>query len=163
MIVMRKLLVLILLVLAGPALAAAPDLTLRDFNGKDRHASEFIGNGKWTVVVIWENDCPICNAEIQTMEFFHLDHKDKDAIVLGVSIDGWKKRHLAKDFVERHDLTFTNLLIELDMAELLKFGGGMFVGTPTFYIYDPSGEIVARQIGPLPIDALEKFISSGKG
>ena len=61
---MRKLHVLILLMLAVPALAAAPDLTLRDFNGKERQASEFIGNGKWTVVVIWENDCPICNAEI---------------------------------------------------------------------------------------------------
>lgn len=157
---MRKILFLILLVLTTPALATSPDLSFRDFNGKDRHASEFIGNGNWTVVVIWENDCPICNAEIQTMEFFHLDHKDKDAIVLGVSIDGWEKRDLAKAFIERHDLTFTNLLIELDIAELQKFGGGMFVGTPTFYIYDPSGEIVARQIGPLPLDALENFIAN---
>ena len=157
---MRKYLLLLLLLVALPALATAPDLNFRDFDGKERHASEFIGNGKWTVVVIWENDCPICNAEIHTMEFFHLDHMDKDAIVLGISIDGWKKRKLAEDFVQRHDLTFTNLLIELDITELLKFGGGMFVGTPTFYIYDPSGEIVARQIGPLPIDALENFIAS---
>ena len=58
--------------------------TLRDFDGNPHHLSEYIGNGKWTVVAIWENDCPICNAEIQTMEFFHLDRKDKDATVLGV-------------------------------------------------------------------------------
>ncbi len=140
-------------------MAAAPDLTLRDFDGNPHHLSEYIGNGKWTVVAIWENDCPICNAEIQTMEFFHLDRKDKDATVLGVSIDGWKGRKLAKDFVERHDLTFPNLLIELDIAQMMKFGGGMFYGTPTFFIYDPTGKIVARQIGPLPIDALEKFIA----
>jgi peroxiredoxin len=158
---MRLLFLLLTLFLPASAIAAAPDLTLRDFNGAERHVSEFIGNGKWTVVAIWEHDCPICNAEIQTMEFFHLDHKDKDAIVLGVSIDGWKKRDLARDFVERHDLSFPNLLIEMKIEELMKFGGGMFYGTPTFFIYNPAGKIVARQIGPLPIDALENFIAGG--
>ena len=78
--------------------------------------------------------------------------------MLGVSLDGWEGREQAREFVKRHDLTFPNLLIEPDMAELMKFGGGPFVGTPTFYIYNPQGEIVARQIGPLPLDVLEDFI-----
>jgi hypothetical protein len=43
---------------------------------------------------------------------------------------------------------------------MMKFGGGPFIGTPTFYIYDPSGKIVARNVGPTSQKDVEKFIDN---
>jgi hypothetical protein len=48
------------------------------------------------------------------------------------------------------------------MSEILKFGGGNFIGTPTFYIYTPGGEIVASQAGAVPVHIIEDFIQNWK-
>ena len=94
--------------------------------------------------------------------YFTRNTTDKDVRVLGVSIDGKDKITLARDFVKRHDLTFPNLIIEPEMSEILKFGGGNFIGTPTFYIYTPDGEIVASQAGAVPVHIIEDFIQNWK-
>lgn len=92
------------------------------------------------------------------MTFFQDAHRKKDAIVLGITVDGWKKRKLAQRFVNRHSLNFTNLIVEPEQSVMMKFGGGPFVGTPTFYIYAPDGELLARNVGPVTQEDLELFI-----
>lgn len=151
------------LLLIFPLVAGAvPDLVLKDFNGNNRNISDYIGKGKWTVVVVWAHDCSVCNNEIHHMTFFHDAHKDKDAIVLGVTVDGWSKREKAQGFIDTHALNFPNLIAEPRQDVLAKFGGGPFYGTPTFYVYSPKGELLARQIGPITQEDLEKFISNPK-
>jgi len=150
----------LIILLPATVYAMAPDLSLKDLNGNERPLSQYIGQGKWTVLVIWADDCEVCNAEIETYDFFHEEHKDKDAQVLGVSVDGRDKIKLARDFVKRHSLSFPNLVIEPDMNGILKLGGGNFVGTPTIYIYTPEGEIVASQAGAVPINIIEDFINN---
>ena len=144
------------------ASAAAPDLSLKDMSGTEHKLSEYIGNGQWTVVVIWANDCHVCNAEIDVIDMFHEEYKDKNARILGVSVDGWDYIDQARDFVKRHDLSFPNLIVEPDMKYIGKFGGGDFTGTPTFYIYTPDGEIVASQAGGVPMNIIEDFIRDYK-
>ncbi|MDO8595883.1 MAG: hypothetical protein Q7R45_04580, partial [Sulfuricaulis sp.] len=58
----RKFVWLTALLLAPLLTLAAPpsDVSLKDFNGKTRQTSEFLGKGKWTVVAVWSADCPIC-------------------------------------------------------------------------------------------------------
>ena len=94
------------------------------------------------------------------MTFFHSDHADKDATVLGISMDGFNQVKKSKAFIERHELNLPNLLIELSEREFLKFGGGRYVGTPTFYLYNPEGVLMAKNIGPVSAEALENFIKS---
>lgn len=163
----KKLFAAAVLLLFAPflAFASTPDLVLKDFNGKDRNINEFIGKGKWVVVMIWAHDCHVCNQEVHHMTFFHDDHKKKDAIVLGVTIDGMEKINLARDFLKRHSINFPSLIAEPEHEVLMKFGGGPFFGTPTFYIYDPKGELVARNIGPVTGEDIERFIknSSNQG
>lgn len=151
-----------LLLIFPLAVSAAPDLVLKDFNGNDQNISSYIGKGKWTVVAVWAHNCHVCNNEIHHMTFFHDAHKDKDATVLGVTVDGWSKREKAQVFVDTHALNFPNLIAEPRQDVLAKFGGGDFYGTPTFYVYSPEGELMARQIGPITQEDLEKFISSAK-
>ena len=153
--------ILLLLLVPLWASAAGPDITLKGLDGKARNVNEFIGKGKWTVVAIWHSDCPICKREIHQMGFFHDAHKNKDAIVLGVSVDGYANKAKAQRFVDEHSLDFTNLVAEPE--QIARFGAGRFVGTPTFYVYSPQGELVAKQVGPTSQEDIEQFIAKSKG
>lgn len=144
--------------LAMALAAAAPDVTLKDLNGRERNVNEFIGRGKWVVLTVWAHDCHVCAAEIHEMAEFHRAHKDKDALVLGVSIDGYAKRKQARAFVERHKLPFANLIAEPSQAIIVKFGAGELVGTPTTYLYDPSGRLAAMTVGPVSRQDIESYI-----
>ena len=140
--------------------AAAPDITLQDLDGRPRNVNEYIGHGKWAILVFWMHDCKICAAEIHHMSAFHKAHQDKDAIVLGITIDGAAYREEAKRFVATHQLPFTNLITEPDMEAIKRFGGGKFIGTPTHYFFDPTGRIVGRKIGPISGADIEEFIAA---
>jgi peroxiredoxin len=156
----RILLGLVLGLMTTLVWAEAPSIELRDPDGKTRNVNEFIGHDKWTVVVTWAHDCYICAQEIGEMAAFHTAHQERDAIVLGVSVDGYDQADLARTFIAAHKLPFVNLIAEPEQEVLMRFGAGRFVGTPTYYIYDPKGEIVGQNIGPLTRNDVEKFITS---
>ncbi len=145
---------------AAPAQDEAPATALQDFDGRPRSLQEFTGQGKWTVVMIWAHDCHVCNEEVESYEDFHRRHRDTDATVLGISMDGQEKKKQARDFIRRHGLTFPNLIGELEaVADLFtELTGVQWVGTPTYLIYNPAGQLVAQQIGGVPARMVEDFI-----
>lgn len=150
--------------MAGPLLwlplaAAGVDFMLKDMQGRERNVSEFIGRGQWTVVAVWESSCIICQREIHHMVRFHEAHKNKDAMVLGISIDGQARKSEAAAFIRQHGLSFTNLLAET--SDIDQFGGGPFMGTPVFYIYSPKGRLLAYQAGPVTREQIEQFMARG--
>lgn len=136
--------------------AAAPSIVLKDQDGKTRNVSEFIGQGKWTVVAVWSADCPICRREIHHMAFFHDEHKKSDAQVLGLSIDSEAGRAKALGFIDDHSLSFPNLIGDPDVAAAL--GGGMFIGTPTYYVYSPDGKLAAQRVGAVTLQQMEDLL-----
>ena len=140
------------------AAAAAPDFTLKDVDGADRNVNEFIGKGKWVVVAVWSADCPICRRDMHHMAFFHDEHHKRDATVLGVSVDGYANKDKALGFIDDHGLNFPNLIGE--PRDMSRFGGGMFLGTPTFYFFSPEGQIKASRIGAMTQERVEKLIAS---
>jgi peroxiredoxin len=157
----RRWIVAVLLAAATAAAhAAAPDIALPDLDGRARNVNEFVGRGQWAVVVLWAHDCSVCAREIHEVADFHRAHAADGVRVLGVSIDGRAQRKQAQAFARTHKLPFVNLLAEPDREVLLAFGAGRFVGTPTYYIYNPSGEIVGENIGPVTRAELESFIAS---
>jgi len=141
-------------------LAPAPARALTDFNGKPASLQDYVGKGKWVVVMIWASDCHICNKEAHAYEDFHFTHSDDDAIVLGISIDGKAKHDAAVGFIKRHKLTFPNLIGEPEeVARLFReLTGTPFVGTPAFLFYSPDGQLKAQQIGAVPTELIEEFI-----
>lgn len=133
---------------------------LKTMEGKPAALSDFTGKGKWTVVILWASDCHVCNAEAEQYIQFHEDNKDKHAQILGISLDGQAKLDAAKDFIKRHDVTYTSLIGEpQDVATLYsELTGGHWVGTPTFLIYDRTGKLKAAQPGAVPAEIIEGFI-----
>lgn len=149
------------MLLLAPFLAAAvPDLSLQDFEGKERHLREFLGRGHWVIVVAWSKDCPICKRDIHHMTFFHDEHKDKGARVLGLSVDGVASRRQAQAFIDDYDLNFPNLIGGPEDAS--RLGGRPFVGTPTYYFFDPNGRLAGIRVGALTQTQAEELIEQFK-
>ena len=135
---------------------ATPSIVLKGVTGQEHNVNEFIGHGKWTVVTFWAHDCPICKRDIDQMVFLHDEHRKKDATVLGISIDGYANRRAALDFINDQALNFPNLIT--DHAGVAQFGGGELVGTPTYYVYNPQGELKATKIGAATQDQIEALM-----
>jgi len=144
--------------------AFANEGVFKDFQGNERSIDSFGGNGNWLVLMIWAHDCRICDQEVGSYEVFHHNSGDKNIRILGLSIDGESKKSKAVNFIERHDLTFPNLIGELNdvMAYYRNQTRTMFVGTPSILLFDPSGEIKAVQVGPASPEAIEKFVAKSE-
>ena len=153
---------MMLLALSAAVLAQSDSLSgFSDMDGKPRQVEDYTGNGKWLVVMIWASDCHICNMEAPTYDAFHKAQRNRSIAVLGISMDGEENRAAAKTFIERHDLSFPNLIGEPGMVSLYyaAMTQESLRGTPTFLVYDPDGELVAAQAGAVSVEAIERFIA----
>lgn len=131
-----------------------------DFKGKPQLLENQVGNGKWVVAVIWASDCHVCNVEAHQYVDFHLVHSDKDATVLGISIDGAENKKAAEKFIQKHAIDFPNLIAEANYVGeyYKKYTGQYFRGTPTIMVFDPKGELKAASPGAVPTTLIEEFI-----
>jgi len=134
--------------------------SLKDFDGKPQKLNDYTGKGKWLVVMMWAHDCHACNAEAHQYVTFHEKHKNLDAQVLGISLDGSGKEKQAKAFLDRHKINFNSLIGEANVVANMyeDLTGADWFGTPTFLIYNPKGELKAQQVGAVPTDLIEAFI-----
>ncbi len=149
-----------LLLALGLALSAHAG-SLTDFKGAPATLDGYTGKGQWTVVKIWVSDCGVCNAEAHAYVAFHAKHQASDAQMLGISLDGLDNLFDAEAFVERHGLNYPNLIIDRESGSQLfhELTGAPLVGTPAFLIYTPEGELVAQQVGAVPVDLIETFMA----
>jgi len=138
---------------AAVAASDARDFSYPDLDGKIHNLSDY--RGKWVLVNYWATWCPPCLEEIPELEVFHNHHKDKLAVVLGVSMEGIGTDKLRK-FMEDQFISYPVLLAGEDTNQLL----GKVPGLPTSYLVDPEGVVVAREVGPIDAASIEKFIHS---
>jgi len=138
---------------------------LYDFNGSPASLDHYTGKGKWLVVVFWASDCKVCNEEAGSYARFHNKNKTRNAVMLGVSMDGESKKAAAIEFIKRHGIDFPNLIGEPgDVSALYtRLTYEIWLGTPMFLIYSPAGKLVASQVGAIPVSRIEEFIKSRTG
>ena len=134
---------------------------LTDFKNTPRTIKDFTGKGKWLLVMFWASDCHICNKEAHEYVDFHFVHSDKDAEVLGISLDGKAKFKDAQGFIKKHSVDFQNLIGEPEyvVSVFEKNAKSRWVGTPSFLLFNPKGEIVGAQVGALPTTLVEEIIN----
>ena len=137
----------------------------QDFDGKSQKVENYLGKGKWTIVMMWASDCHICNREAHQYVDFHMIHSDTDATVLGISLDGESRKKEAEKFIKKHSVDFPNLIAEPETVSSFyqKLTGQFFSGTPTFLIYSPTGELKAAQAGAVPTALIEDFMKKNSG
>ncbi len=156
-IVAKKILLLTLLLLSS--LVSTRVFAFTDIDGKKDSINNYIGKDKWTIVEIWESNCPACRMHMPDMVKF--DGKLKNARILGISLDGQNGVEQAEEFIMEYDIKFPTLLtnpIEMNIWMQQSIGEPL-VGTPTFILFDAEGRLVAANPGIVSTESLEKFIT----
>ncbi|MDH5324045.1 MAG: TlpA family protein disulfide reductase [Gammaproteobacteria bacterium] len=139
---------------------AAISGVLKDFNGNIKTLDDYTGQGQWVVLMFWASDCSVCNKEVHQYVALHKKHLKSHMRVLGVSLDGDKKIDAARDFLKKHQVNFPNLITDpATGARLYELSGDSWIGTPSFMVFKPNGELVGAQTGAVPANVIESFIT----
>lgn len=150
------------LLLLTSSFTNASDWTeVRTLEGKFTTLSQHFEKDKWTLVMLWTTDCGICQREYPAMSEFHDKHKDVDAKVIGVSLDGYSELDSITEHINEMPMTFDNLIGEITVVAFNYESATEepLRGTPTFLMFNPQGQLVGHNPGPVKPEALENFIS----
>ena len=137
--------VLILTVTVTAASAAmnhhpAPDFTLTDLKGQDITLSAL--HNHVIILTFWATWCNSCHKQIPALKKLYEKYKDKDVIVLAVSLDSNKNDRVSK-FVKEWKIDYTILLGSMEIAQ--RYG---VRGIPTTWIIGKKGRLVRQFVGP---------------
>lgn len=135
-----------------------PDLV--DIEGNPVTTESDVGNGKWSLVMIWATDCHVCTVMKPKISAFHDKHKKTIAEVYGIALDGRKNVDVVKQYMLEHKVTFPTYVGEIDMIAVnLEINTQTPLrGTPTYLLFGPTGELMAIDYGMLDVNAIERFI-----
>ena len=148
--------------LANPARAG---MELQELDGTVVDLDDYRGDGKWLLVMLWATTCHICEIQKPEISAFHDRHKDKDAHVLGIAIDGIEEIAAIKSNMQHNKTSFPSLIgnIAIVASHYQNMTEESLRGTPTYLLFDPQGELVGNNPGPLSPEAIEKFMARKSG
>ncbi len=116
------------------------DFELYDYNDKPHHLNEFLGKGKYTILVFSDLHCGWCQKSIPYLEKLYKQNKSKLEMIT-VSADKlseWKEK--PDGVVSWHEWNDHNLAREIRK----KYD---VFGNPTFFVINPEGKIVKKYTG----------------
>lgn len=129
--------------------AGAAEFSLTDTQGHTHTLAAY--RGKWVILNLWATWCPPCLAEMPELEA--LSQARNDVVVLGLAGDGQSPRRLM-EFARKLKLTYP--IVAGDEKLVQQFGSRVY---PTTLIYDPAGNQVLLQEGPVTRQAIEATIN----
>jgi len=149
--------------LASTSVAAeqpAPFPDLVDVDCKPVTTEANLGKGKWQLVMIWAIDCPVCKIMKPKLSKFHNKHKDIDAEVYGVALDGHANADAVKAYMVEHNVSFPTYVGEFSLvAANFEINSQVPLrGTPTYLLFSPEGELLGIDHGLLDVPSIESFI-----
>ncbi|MCK5027967.1 MAG: TlpA family protein disulfide reductase [Candidatus Pacebacteria bacterium] len=127
----------------------------KDFQGNLHTVEQY--RGKWIIVNYWGIFCGPCLREMPELSIFHDQHKDKDAVVLGINQEDLPDKVMAR-FADKMKISFP--LLNVPFEEATPFGRVTVL--PTTFIINPQGELVAKQQGAITMHVLEDYIKRKK-
>jgi len=160
---MQKIVLILVLIVSSSLSAAEFDLNMKvkNLQGETASLKEYVGKGNWTLVMFWETTCAICKQQEPEYAKFYEEHKDKDAEVLAVSIDGTDKIKLVDEYKKEYSLPYPVLVTDKSeiREKFLDATKERFRGTPTYLLFSPEGELKAAQPGMLLATSVENYIA----
>ena len=152
----------ILLILTQISCTQEQGLLFEGLDGQHHTLNEYIGNGQWVVVNVWATACPYCRRELFDLASFHDRHHEKDAIVLGLTLDLASfdvpdKKHVT-DFASTYLIDYPLLLVSGKTAS--KAIGRTVHTVPMTFFYNPKGKMVYQFTGELNEQILEDVIKN---
>ena len=161
-IIIKRIAILFPILFALASCSKAPEATLKGLDDQEHTLSEYIDQGKWTIVNVWSTGCPYCRMEMPELQDFYDTHKDKDATVLGIAVDfpgfGYPDLHTVKAYTLDYFIDFPSLLADADQASELI--GAQVKMIPITFFYNPNGKMVGRWEGTITKREIEKVINA---
>lgn len=127
-----------------------PDFTLKDLDGKDVRLSDY--KGKLLILDFFTTRCYYCVEEMPDMVEFQKRYRDKDVVLLPVSIG--ESKESVQAFLKKHNLDTPVLLDE--KGELMKIFGAY--ATPTHSFIDKNQLFMGNSMGQLSLEKLCEFV-----
>lgn len=127
---------------ATEQLAAMPQLSLKDFDGKAIQSDQFKGNV--LVLDFWATWCGPCIAEIPAFNRLQDKYAGKGLKVIGVTLASGAPKDV-KPFITRNKMRYTVLMGDDDQAYDFNL-----VGFPTTYLITRDFKIYRKYIGAGP-------------
>ncbi len=131
--------------------AHAVEMKLKGIDGSIEQLSDFKGN--WVVVNYWATWCPPCIEEMPELQSFHDNYEKRGAMVIGINTEMVSKDKLLR-FLADYFITYPIYT----SPPLQESALGRIPGLPTTFIVSPQGNVVARQVGSVTREMIEKFI-----
>jgi glutaredoxin-dependent peroxiredoxin len=135
---------------------SAPDFTLYDSDRKVRRLSEFLMNGRKTILAFFPGAFTgVCTQEMCTFRDMYGDLENLNGMVVGISVDA---PFAQKGFAEKYNLTFP-LLCDFKREVIQKYGvvwknlggvEGYDSANRSIFVVDGSGKIVFKWVAENP-------------
>lgn len=111
-----------------------PVFSLPDIDGKTWSSNQ--NAGKVVLIDFWATWCNTCKETIPKLAELHEKYKDKNLVVVGISLDKGSAEKIQKK-AKRLGITYQILLDP--QSSLSKVFG--FTGIPSLYVYDKQGNL----------------------
>jgi thiol-disulfide isomerase/thioredoxin len=131
-------------------------------NANRVNLTDYVGNGRWTLVMFWSTDCIPCEQQKPMIEAFHREHRGIDAQVVGVALDGLEAKAQIQQLIDRHNPSYPNLVVFTDVfhRQFKELTGKDFRATPTYLLFDPKGVLAGTRAGPIERESLESVLTA---
>lgn len=151
---------LLTLWLAMASAAFAGGVPVTDLAGRAGKFADYIKPGRWTVVMMWTTYCGVCRKQYPIVSAFHDAHRERDAEVLGISLDGPDALAEVRAYVAQKPFSFPTIVAEpLVMARMFEEATSTpFTGTPTYLVFNPKRQLVALKSGEVGPDTLDNYL-----
>ncbi len=153
---------LVKLAVADSSAPAAPEITLKDLNGKDLSLTQY--KGKVVLVNFWATWCDPCRVEIPWLIEMEQKYSARGFTVLGIAMDE-EGAKVVTPFVNRERFEVNGAQSQMnypivigDDAAADKFGG--LLGYPTSVLVSRDGKIIKRITGIISYEEMSKAIES---
>ena len=142
------------------AVGTANAFEMQTLEDERTNLHEYVGNGRWTVVMLWGANCKACEEQKPLLEAFHQKYKDTRAHAIGVSIDGMENIEYIRKNIAYHGTSYTNLAALTDVFnwQFEKETGVSYTRTPTYLLYAPDGSLAGVNSGKLKFEVLEQIL-----
>lgn len=132
----------------------APDFTVLDMAGNEVHLSDYFG--KPIILNFWATWCGPCKSELPAFNNMYEKYKD-DVHFLFINLTDGSRETIegVTQFMEDEGYTFP-IYFDTTMEAATKYGA---YSIPTTFLIDDEGVPVHSQMGALPEDAIEQFIT----
>jgi peroxiredoxin len=134
----------------------AIDYSLPDLDGRLQSLDQY--RGKWVVVNYWATWCGTCRKELPELASLYEKHRNQDIVVVGINFETINRQEL-KHFVAEHSIAYPVLRSEPVRHTPL----GPVPALPTTYLIDPSGKVVAGEVGLVTRQNLDDYFAAQRG